>query len=220
MSILLKIKGFLRWGFVILVVGLFGILTEWLMFHFGWITRNIPYLNKLFWPWMDYSRLVGEDYRVWLSNRGATKETWWLAYKWHLRNKVWNLNNLFKVPNPYENDWEVVEFVIDNLHKNNLEQTKVIQDGYWVASAGLKYIPQHEEDNIWQVNEGDVLSKVTSIIGTGYIWYKVGDWYSFRYSQCKIVNYGVWKGWRTLKMGTNHKRFSLTMKHQQIKPWK
>ena len=169
---------------------------------------------------MDDSRLTGEDYRIWLSDHGAQKETWWLSYKWHMRNRVWNFNNLFKVKNWYDNTWEIMEFVKDELYKNYEPPTKVQQDLYWVETAGLKFIPQNEIDDIWQVNDGDEISKKTSILGTGFIWYKIGDWYSFRYSQCKIVNYGFWKGYRTLKFGTNAKRFTFTMKHQKIKPWK
>jgi len=215
-----KLIGFSRWFFIVFLVGIFGLLTEWIMFHPGYLTRNVPYLNKLFWVWMDDSRHQGEDYRVWLSDHGSDKETWWLSYKWHLRNKVWNLNDLFKVKSWYNNEWEITEFVKDELYKNSPGYKKVIQDDYWIEFAQLKYIPQNEDDDIWQVNQGDELSTKTSTLGTGFFWYKIGNWNSFRYSQCKIVNYGFWRGYRTLKFGTNDKRYIFTIKHQTIKPWK
>ena len=209
-----KIIAFTRWIIVVFFIGIFGILTEWIMFHFAWFTRNTTILNKVFWVWMDDSRIGAEDYRVWLK---GSEETWWLAYKWHLRNKVWNLNELFKVPPQFLSGTIITKYVINKLYMNN---KKVNQGGYWPQFAGLKFIPTNEDDNIWQVNQGDVISKRTSILGTGYIWYKIGKWQSFRYSQCKIVDYGFWKGWRTIKLGTNNYRYVLTVKHQKIKDWK
>lgn len=224
-----KAWAFYRWFLVFFLVGLFGLLTEWIMFHPAWFLRNTK-LKILGWLWMDNSRFdktgkLAEDYRIWLAKRSPFKiETWWLAYSWHMRNRVWNLLEAFKVPNGNPligNQFiTITEFVTDKLYKNDDNHTKVAQDTEFVATAGLKYIPKNATDNIWQVNQGDIISIKTSILGTGFIFYKVGNWLSFRYSQCKIVNYGFAKYYRTIKLGTGATRYTFTIKHQKIKEWK
>lgn len=174
-----------------------------------------------------------KDYKVWLENNNYKKETWMAAFKWHMgRNRLFNFFNKFKVYNgdPLMGNQSiiVIEFVIDNLYKNNEDQTHMQQDTEWVISAGLKYIGKPDQDP-WQINQGEIISIRTSVLGTGFIWYqvkykdkngKIKFAYYFRYSQCKIIKYPlIGSYYRTLRAGTNSARHTLTMKHQKIKEW-
>lgn len=219
----MKFKAYIRWLFVVLGLGLFGILTEWALFFPAWFLRNVKF--NPFWFWMDDSRLssiresgYSEDYEIHLKSK---KETIWTAYGWHMRNRVWNLDSLFKPKKQVitigNQNIKVVEFVTDNLHKFNIESTKVKQDGIYEAFAGLKYWKGGV--STWNTNNGNMISIEKSILGKGFIWYKVGKWFGFRYSSCKFVNYVIWKGWRTLKFGTNSKRFLFSIKFKKDKVW-
>ena len=213
-----KSYAIIRYVFVYLV--LFPAQLLALLFPLAWVLRWMGKFNPL-WIVLDDSRVGAEDYRIWLSNYKFKPLG---VLLWHVkRNRVWNLVEFFKVkngnPETGNQNIEVVEYVRNGLYKNNKDLTHVEQDGIYVASAGLKYIPKNEDDNIWQVNSGDIINRLTSILGTGFIWYKAGNWFSFRYSQCRIVNYGIWKGYRTLRFGTNSKRYTFTIKHQKDKTW-
>ena len=226
-----------RYALVYLV--LFPAQILCLLFPIAWLLRGLGKWNP-FWIVMDDTRfeisdkniedgffnVYANDYWVYIQDRNRTEETFKIAIEWHIRrNRVWNLQEIFSVPKTDfklgNNDIHVTDFEIDNLYKNNKEKTRVIQDGIWVSSAGLKYIPKRPEDDPYQVNSGDIISIKTSILGTGYIWYTVGRWFSFRYSQCRIVKYPFIKPYyRTVRFGTNGSRYQFTLKHQNIKPWK
>lgn len=224
----------IKWGLVIVPVGIFGLTTCWYMFPIAWVIRNIPILKYLGWPWMDDSRFKPDgsyenDYQIHLDSRGLEKENFAVAYYWHcMRNRVWNIVDAFGIPNHFfddgkagNNNIEIVEIIKDDLHK--YDGTPIKQDTRWVATAQMKYVGEPGQDP-WQVNKGDILSNRTSIIGTGEIIYKVGNWTSWRYSQAKIVDYKIfgiriWKGWRIIKAGTNCCRYMVAFKHKAIKPW-
>ena len=225
-----KLWSIIRYILVFVFVTPFHLLSPLVVVGY-WIDK-IPIIRYLVWILMDYTRFdkskpsgYSNDYWVYIQDRGKTKETWLIAIEWHIkRNRVWNLHELFAVPKTEmtvgNQDIHVTQFVVDNLYKNNEDKTRVIQDGLYVATAGLKYIPKRPEDDIWQVNNGEIISIKTSVLGTGFIWYRIGKWYSFRYSQCKEVKYPFLKPYyRTLRFGTNAKRYSFTIKHQAVKKW-
>jgi len=209
-----------------------------LLFPIAWVLKGLGKKALLFWWVMDDSRFdekgwngYANDYWIFIQDRKKTKETFLIALSWHIgRNRVYNLVNLFKVPNSerFNSDGKLignnfirdVEYISDNLHKNDKDKTKMIQDGNWVVMAGLKYIPARKEDDIYQANAGEILSIKTSIIGDGGIWYGVVNWHSFRWSYCKEVKHlFFWKRWRTIKIGTNSNRPVIVIKHQKIKQW-
>ena len=211
-----------RYLFVVIGLGVFGILTHWIMFFPAWYFKD-KNINP-FWFWLDNSRLsdVTEsgyslDYEIYLSNK---KETILTAYKWHLRNRIWNLDSLFK---PKKIDYtegnqriHIEEYVYDDLKR--YDGTKIVQDGIWEAVASLKYIK--DGVSTWQTNQGQYISKAKSIIGRGFIWYSVGNWLGFRYSECKKVKFLFWTFWVTIKIGTNSKRYGFTIKFQKDKQWR
>ena len=231
---------YIKWFIVVIPIGLLGIATSWLFFIFAWIwSKGIKKFNP-FWFWLDDTRFdrsiisgYAKDYQVTLEQRGLTEENFKVAYYWHVaRNRMWNLKQLFKLPNHLlynsegkligDNNIEVIDYRIDNLHK--YDGTPVHQNENWVAMARLKYKGQPGQDP-YQVNRGNEISKEYSILGTGYIIHRVGKWIGWRYSQCKLVEYKIfgkviWKGYRTIAIGSNGYRYVDTIKHQGIKPWK
>ena len=128
---------------------------------------------------------------------------------------------MFKVPSSRFNEGSgnnnitITKNIIDDLRK--YDGTKIKQDGRWEARAEIKYMPTNSDDDIWQVNTGEIQSNTTSIIGTGYILYKIGNWHSFRFSksfEIKLINRNC-----TIWMGTNNSTNMLAFKFQKIKPW-
>lgn len=230
-----QVKVIMRWLNTFVLYGLAHILIPF--YPIAYATRNTDL--RLFSWLLDDGRFnsdgsLAKDYKIWLALKGYTKETWWSALRWHLgRNRLYNLLESFKVYNgdPLMGNQfiTVIEFVINNLYKNDENHTFVNQDGAYVATAGLKFIGKPGQDP-YQVNQGEIISIKTSILGTGFIWYKVE--YKdkngkirfvnyFRYSQCKIVKYPLFGSYyRTLKFGTNSARNTFTIKHQRIKTWK
>lgn len=228
---------YVRWFLVVFLVGLFGLLTAWIVFPIAYLLK--PLKKSLFWIWWDDKRLdrfrpsgYAEDYEIILNEFGLTKENFRSAYYWHVsRNRVWNLKELFYIPFGAETDYEVI---IDNLHRDG----KIIHDYgngvQAVEQARLKYWTtnsQGEPVSGWNVNKGWAISKEYSTFGESFVEFSVWradgerliEWRSFRYSQCKIVDYKIfgiriWKGYRTIKIGTNRKRYVDTLKHQNIKP--
>ncbi len=204
-----------RWLLIYTVIAPAQLLS--LLFPFAWIFRFMGKWNP-FWIVMDDSRIdktkdsgYANDYWVVIQDAGKTKETFWIAFWWHIkRNRVYNLLNLFKVPDStmYNSDGKKignnfinnVDFISNNLYKNDKNKTPIAQDGNWVTMAGLKYIPKRKGDDIFQVNQGDEISIKTSIIGKGGMFYGVGNWLSFRWSYCKIVNYLFFKRCLTIKI--------------------
>lgn len=200
-----------RWWTVIWFVGIFGILTEWIMFFFAWFTRKIPVIKWVFWIWMDDSRIEtvsGEkmyapDYHMYL---GGQKETLWKAYAWHMRNRVWNLDSLFR---PRKGERKIVETVVDELTMNGyiINQEAV---GNFCPMARLKYWNDGIQGS--NVNKGAFISKKFSIFGKGYVWEKIGDRLTFRYS----VLTSFLGRWLLFISGENDKRnvFSLKWKRK------
>ena len=201
------------WFFVVSALGIFGYATSWIMFFPAWWFR---YLGKKswFWIWMDDSRYsdltitgYAEDYEVFLDDH---RETIWLAYKWHRRNRIWNLVELC-MPMQYGR-LTMVRMITDDLVMNGMPMDQMVS---WAPMARLKYWKSGRDGA--QVNNGDAISKKHSIFGTGFFWYTDNDKLYFRYSKLKIVNYGFWRGYRTIQMGTNARGYVSTIKHQKIK---
>lgn len=240
-----KVKVILRWLNTFILYILAHILIPF--YPIAYATRKSKY--RLFSWLLDDGRFnlkveltntgveiikYAKDYRIWLTLKGYTEETWMSAFRWHIgRNRLYNLLEKFIVYNgkPLVGNQfiTVIENTIDNLYKNDKNKTPIAQDGIYVATAGLKYIGKKGQD-LFQVNQGEIISIKTSILGTGLIWYRVE--YKdkngkikyinyFRYSQCKIVKYPLFGSYyRTLKFGTNSSRNTFTVKHQLLKTWK
>lgn len=226
-----------------LFVGAFGFLTSWLMFNFAWLNRKKG-ADSIFWWWIDDERFdsngeFAPDYAAYVVRFGgdaydALDESWWIAWNWHTRNSVWNLKRskylVESTPSPYpgNNNIEVLSIPTDELFRllSDGSMVRVQQDGAWVASPGLKYIPRYTWEDEWQVNKGTVLSYKTSILGEGLMWFRPTGktQLHFRYGHCKIVEYKIlglkiWRGWRTVKLGYGNKSYVMTMKHQKITRW-
>jgi hypothetical protein len=205
-----------KWWTVIYIIGIFGILTEWFMFFPSWYTRKIPLVKWLFWFWLDDSRFkselsvdlynkYSEDYYEFLDHRPETILT---AYQWHMRNRVFNMQSLFR---PKKGERNIVETIVDNLTMNG---QKIDQGLTWIPMARLKYWDDGLEGP--QVNSGAFISKKHSIFGKGYIWETIGNRLTFRYSFLKLI-FGLW--WNFVA-GENDKRFALTLKIKKQKPIK
>ena len=227
-----------------MLVGAFGILTAWAVFPVAWRFRHKGKDSKLWW-WMDDERFdsttphgYAKDYFSFILKYkdivpNIEDENFWIAYKWHIRNSVWNLKRTkFLVDStPAEvgnNNIDNVVIVKNTLVKLNENGTITELDptGVWIMSPGLKYLPQRPDEDIWQVNQGDTISYKTSILGEVEMWFtpKGKTQVMFRKSHCKIVRYRIfwitlWMGWRTFKYGYGNKSYVLTLKHQKIKPW-
>lgn len=208
----------IRWWTTIYVLGVFGVLTEWVMFFPAWFTRNIPILKWVFWIWMDDSRFKDKKNKVYSDDYWEfidgdyTDERIWQAYKWHMRNRVWNLDSLFR---PRKGERKIVETVVDRLYMNG---QKVDQSLSWIPMARLKYWEDGVEGS--QVNSGAFISNRHSIIGRGYVWETVGKRFTFRWSECKEVKFLFWHFWRIMAFGENDKRFVFTVKFKALKQWK
>ena len=210
-----KAKAKIRWWTVIYFVGIFGILTQWIMFFPAWTTRKWRpkklWLNP-FWFWLDDFRfkdikknVYADDY--WEYTDGDySKEKFWTSYKWHLRNRIWNLDSLLR---PRKGERKIVETVVDKLTMNG---QKVDQSQSWIPMARLKYWKDGVHGD--QVNKGDSISKKHSIFGKGYVWESIGKRLTFRYSFLKSFM-GLW--WNFVA-GENDKRyvFSLKIKRKKL----
>lgn len=212
-----------------------------LLFPLAWILSgfgkwNIKWLFPL-WLTLDDTRKdpsresgLAVDYEIYLKDY---KWRWVGTLLWHIkRNQMWNLLEMFKIPK-YKGQVgnqriEILEAYNDRLYKRNKDggYTTLVQDGNYVVSAGLKFIPKDPNDNPWQVNRGDEISYMTSILGQGYILYRdiaEPEFVGFRYSSCEKVKHWIHFGgerWLTKFFGSNGNRYSLKWKYQQVKPWK
>jgi len=222
MMLVKKIWAIVRWLLVTLVWALISFGTVWYMFPLAWLLKGLGKWNP-FWLWMDDSRInnlrksgYASDYETWLRRRHATKENFKLAYKWHTgRNRMWNFIELFTVKDgdPVRGNQriELISYWSDKLFRwNDPVGMTVPQNAGWVTMAGLKY-HGHPDDDPWQVNSGEIINSQTSVFGKGGMWYRVGNWVSFRYSHCiKFLGY-----WWTLRIGTNSNRYVFTIKFQK-----
>jgi hypothetical protein len=214
-----------RWFISAVPINLFGVLTAPFMFPLAWLCKGLGKWSP-FWIWLHDGRITdtgyASDYEVFLRRKGLETENFKIAWYWMVsRNRVINLRGLLKVPSAKfeqgggNNNIVITKTIIDNLTR--YDGTKYPQDGRWEARAEIKYLPENPNDDIWQVNTGNIQSNRTSIIGTGYILYKIGDWHSFRYSksfEIKAINRNC-----TIWMGTNNSTNMLACKFQKIKPW-
>jgi hypothetical protein len=211
-----------KWLIISSLLGAFGIITQWIMFFPAWFLKDWRY--NPFWWWLNDSRFsdresgYAHDYEVYLN---GIEENIWIAYKWHNRNPIWNLQELFK-PNAQDvetgnQDVWVHEMPIDNLH--HLYDIDVLkQHGPYEQWAGLKY--WKNGISTWQTNSGSDISLDKSIVGEGLMFYWVDDKMYFRYSSCKVVRYFIfWKRWRTIKLGYNRYRYVRTLKYQKLQSW-
>ena len=208
-----KLITYLRWFFVVFFVGVFGLLTSWIMYPLAEVINSFTKINPL-WFWLDSTKYnkdgsFKDDYSIYISQYGG-EETFKVKYLWHvLRNRVWNLTSLFK---PKEGDEVITELKVDELYRNG--KKVVVNGSKYVETAGLKYAAKNGE-NPWQVNRGDEIDFRYSTIGKSFLYYSVESKLYFRYSYCIKVNYLGLKYWRTIKLGTNRERFVLTLKHQK-----
>lgn len=214
------------------------------LFPLAWVMRKLGKKSPL-WFVLDDTRLdsttesgYSEDYRIYLRDFkiGFLKNTprWIKVLAWHTtRNRVWNLQEKYRVPQYKGEDGNqrihVMEMYKDGLFQKLCPEctlSHVKQDGVWAIGAGLKYIPQHPDDDPYQVNRGDYINHKTSIMGKGYFLYRDDqdpDFVSFRFTDCVIVKpWWLFGGerWRTRFFGTNANRYAFKWKYQKTKPWK
>lgn len=214
----------LRFWAVYTVIGLAQPLA--LLFPIAWALRFLGKLNPL-WIILDDSRLdeskatgLAVDYEIYLDD---FKYNWVGVLAWHiLRNRVWNLVELFSLP-PHEGrgnqNIEILELIKDDLVDGY--GNKIKQDGIWCHVAQLKYIGKKGQ-NPYQVNRGTIISKAHSTIGEGEIVYKDGSFEGWRYTSCKIVK--PWwlfggKRWLNIFLGTNANRYSIIYKYKKVVEW-
>lgn len=213
-AVLVKFKNgkdwaIIKWSLVIFSMGIFGFFTEWLMFFPAWYTRNIPLAKWLFWIWLDDSRIGSEDHMIFLN---GNKETLWNAYKWHLRNRVWNLDGLLR---PRKGERKIIETIVDDLW---MDSKKLDQSLSWVPMARLKYWNNGIEGP--QVNTGEMFSIKHSILGKGYVWETIGKRLTFRYSFVELRRFLFWYVVIVVVFGENDKRVVFTIKIKKQLPWR
>jgi hypothetical protein len=215
--------------FVIAFLGVFGIYTQWIMFFFAY-----PFRNNKFRPfswWLDDSRLGNylgskwaKDYYIHLNGR---KETFWVAYLWHMRNMIWNLASKFRVkPQTItEGNQNIVitRMITDTIRK--IDGTKLDVDGIYGQFAGLKY--WKDGVSTWQTMNGEQISIEKSIIGTGFYFHINGDQpeednqLNWTFTSCKKVK--TWffgYRWITIQLGMKQRGYSRQFKYQKDQPLK
>lgn len=209
---------------VVVPLGVFGILTQWIMFFFAY-----PFQNMKFRPfswWLDDSRKDStresgwaEDYEVHLNGR---KETLIIAYLWHMRNMIWNLSSKFRVkPQTItEGNQNIVltRVIKDTIRK--IDGTKLPVDGKYGMFAGLKYWKNGV--STWQTMNGEQISSDKSIIGTGFYFHLNGDQLeddnqlNWSFTTCKKVKTWVLgTRWLTIQLGMKQNGYSRQLKLQK-----
>lgn len=209
---------------VVVFLGTFGILTQWFMFFLAYPFRNMKF--RPFSWWLDDSRKDSsresgwaEDYEIHLNGR---KETFIVAYLWHMRNMVWNLSRKFKVKKQTitEGNQNIVltRVIKDTIRK--MDGTKLPVDGKYGMFAGLKYWKNGV--STWQTMNGEQISADKSIIGTGFYFYLNGDQpqddnqLNWSYTTCKKVKtWFLGTRWFTLQLGMKQKSYSRQLKLQK-----
>lgn len=224
-------KSMQRWFRIVLLLGVFGVGTQWIMFLPAWYFRNKK--KRYFSWWLDNSRfgdykgsIYAKDYFIHLDGR---KETFWIAYWWHLRNMVWNLQNkkIFKVkPQTIKEgnqNIKITRVIEDTIQKK--DGTKLVVDGIYGQFAGLKYWKNGK--STWDTMNGEQISAEKSILGTGFYFYNNNDQplddnqLNWTYTSCELAPFlFFWKRWRTIQLGMKQKGYSRQFKYQRQKPWK
>jgi hypothetical protein len=209
-----KILTFIKWFVITIPLGLVALLTAPIFYPLWDLTHW-----KIFWIWNDDSRFNEDgtpkgDYSVYIDKYGDGEETFKVRYKWHVRNRMWNLRDW--ISNYKKGDGSGLtekEFIIDNITLNG---EKVQDGGKWPMICGLKYKVNEGQDP-WQGWVGDEIDFKYSIIGKSFMWYKQDSILSFRYSQCKIVTYLLfWKRWRTIKIASSKNDTTFSFKYQKL----
>ena len=170
-----------RWFVNVAPLGVFGIYTQWIMFFFAYPFRNLKF--RPFSWWLDDGRLGNykssgwaQDYYEHLNGR---KETFWIAYWWHMRNMIWNLQNkkIFKLKPQIitigNQNIHIVRMIEDTLTNLEDNRTKLDVDGIYGIFAGLKYWKNGV--STWQTMNGEEISKQKSIVGTGFYFLEGAD---------------------------------------------
>lgn len=216
-----------------------------ILFPVAWLLRSLGKWNPL-WFVLDDSRLekdgsLADDYAIHLNYFTQLRTInfkifkikfrlprWLAVLNWHIfRNRVWNFTELFKVPNgviPPQtgNQHIVIDKYISNLLFTG-EGKHVMQDGYYAAGAGLKYVGK-EGENPWQVNKGTIISGAHSILGEGEIYFTTylpngKEFKGWRKTSCKIER--IWwmfgaKRYVTIYRGMNASRYAVKQKYQKV----
>lgn len=218
-----------RWFFVVSLLGIFGILTQWIMFFPAWIAWKNG--SKLFNWWLDESRFdnnrlsgLAEDYEIFLNGK---RPTMWVQWLWHMRNMIWNFQNSYRVlPQTIKEGNQNIELkreIYNFIWTGNL---KVLDPyGIYGQFAGLKY--WKNGISTWNTMNGEAISLEKSIIGRTFYFYENADQnlkdnqLNWTYTQCKYVTFFFfWKRWRTIQIGMKQKGYSRQFKYQKKKLWK
>lgn len=217
-----------RWFMVVAFLGVFGIYTQWIMFIPAWIFRYSD--NRYFSWWMDDSRFGNfngtpwsEDYYYYLNGRA---ETFWIAYMWHMRNMIWNLQNkkIFKVKKQTiyigNQNIKIVRGITDELYDLTGSFIKKNTEGIYGQFAGLKYWKDGKSG--WQIMNGDKISSIHSIVGNAFYFYENAEQpekynqLNWTFTETKLVK--TWFGgmrWRTIQIGMKQTGYSRQFKYQK-----
>lgn len=223
-------KSMQRWFAMVASLGIFGVLTQWIMFSLAWLFRWNK--NRYFSWWLDDSRFGNykgspwaKDYYIYLNGRA---ETFWIAYLWHMRNMIWNLQSKFRVlPQKIKignQNIYITHLIKDTIRK--VDDTKLDIDGIYGQFAGLKYWKNGV--STWDTMNGEQLSIQKSIIGTGFYFYmnsgltiKEKNQLNWSYTSCTYIKKGPLKGyWMTIQIGSKQKGYSRQFKFQKDIEWK
>lgn len=215
-----------RWFMIVAFLGVFGIYTQWIMFPLAWQFRNKK--NQYFSWWLDDSRFGNyngtpwsKDYYYHLNGRA---ETFWVAYAWHIRNMIWNLQNkrIFKVKKQTiyigNQNIKITRGILNKL--TDLNNIPKDVEGMFGQFAGLKYWKDGKSG--WQIMNGDKISSKHSIVGIAFYFYenedqgKEDNQLNWAYTECRLVK--TWffgYRWRTIQIGMKQTGYSRQLKYQK-----
>lgn len=218
-----------RWFFVVSLLGIFGILTQWIMFFPAWIAWKNG--SKLFNWWLDESRFdnnrlsgLAEDYEIFLNGK---RPTMWIQWLWHMRNMIWNFQNSYRVlPQIIKEGNQNIKLKRE-IHNYLVDGDLNLKNPYGIYGqfCGLKY--WKNGISTWQTMNGKEISVEKSILGKAFYFYKNADipyednQLNWTFTQTKFVKLFLFlPRWRTIQMGMKQKGYSRQLKYQKNKPWK
>lgn len=211
-----KFISHIKWFNAIIPVGIFGMITAPFIVPIAWVLELIIPTKNPLWIWLDDEiehESTNEDWLVYKENEGPL--AW---YKWHaFRNTIWNLKSYIKPENARENcitnDEVIEEILVDELYRNG---NKVSIYGKCLEMASFKWVTKEGIEG-WQVNNGVRISEKYSTKGESKLWYKANGVLYFRWSIAKIISIFKTKFYFEFKMGSNEKRYLLTLKIKKVK---
>jgi len=178
-------------------------------------------INVLTW-YMDDSRYdrfresgYAVDYESWLNDRGG-KETFWVLYQWHTRNRMWNVYKFINIPI----DKEYIERIITNTAILRDKPIQIADATGFIRhenSPGLKFFDKAGNSG-WSINSGTVIAWDYTIVGTIKYYFTINDQLFFRYGTCfKLVTAFKRDWYINFGYGTGRERYKISFKIQPTK---